>query len=155
MTAVQQLHRVRALSSDDTELLERIDQAYAGSFGLEVTASRGSTSFHARTGHSFVAELDGHPVGFVLATALWSGGRPLVRLERLATVEAADGEARTALLEALIKSAYDAGVYDLLADVPEADEPGHEALLKSGFALQPLRTYGLVLGSRGHRRAGR
>src|SRR5690625_7286156 len=110
MTAVQQLHRVRALSSDDTELLERIDQAYAGSFGLEVTASRGSTSFHARTGHSFVAELDGHPVGFVLATALWSGGRPHVRLGQLATVGAAEGVARTALLEGMNKSAYVEGV---------------------------------------------
>lgn len=154
MKAVDQLHRVRLLTSDDTEVLLAIDGSYAAAYGLEVTASRGSASFHARTGHSFVAESAGAARGFALAHAIWTGGRPTVRLERLAVLEPADGAARLALLDAVVKSAYDAGVYDLLADLPRADEPGAQALAANGFEVRPVTSYGLVLGSRGKERAG-
>lgn len=149
MSAVSQLHRVRPVTSDDTDVLLTVDSSYSGAFGLEVTASRGSASFHARTGHSFLAELDGAVRGFVLAHAIWTGGRPTVRLERLAAADPADLAARLALLDALVKSAYDAGVYDLLAELPAEDSVGARALAANGFSSRPVSSYGLVLGSRG------
>ena len=149
MTAVRQLHTVRLVTSDDTDVLLGIDSSYSAAFGLDVTASRGSASFHARTGHSFLAEQDGDVRGFVFANAIWTGGRPTVRLERLAVEDPEDLPARLALLDALIKSAYDAGVYDLLAELPAADSTGAEALAANGFTDRPVRNFGLVLGSRG------
>ncbi len=149
MTAVEQLHRVRLLSGDDTEVLLEIDSSYAEAFDLEVTASRGSASYHARTGHSFVALIGQEARGFVLANAVWTGGRPTVRLERVAVRDPDDEAARMALLDAVVKSAYDAGVYDLLADHPSADGLGAKALAANGFTLLPVDSYGLVLGTRG------
>lgn len=149
MTAVEQLHRVKLLSGDDTDILLEIDSSYAAAFDLEVTASRGSASYHARTGHSFVALLGQEARGFVLANAIWTGGRPTLRLERVAVRDPRDRAARMALLDAVVKSAYDAGVYDLLADHPAGDELGAEALAANGFRTRPVHSYGLVLGTRG------
>ena len=151
MTDVLKLYRVRALTSEDAELISAIDSTYAAALGTEVTATAGSASFHARTGHSFVAELAGEPAGFVLASAIWTGGRPLVRMERLATADPADLPARDALLAALVKSAYDAGVYDLLAELPEADSQGAAALLATDFSPARVRMFERTLGSRGRK----
>lgn len=149
MTDADELYRVRALTSDDTELLESIDAAYAARLGAEVTASRGSASFHARTGHSFVAERGEDPQGFVLASAIWTGGRPTVRMERLALAEDAGPAAGRALVAALVKSAYDAGVYDLLAELPASDGSGEAALLAADFRPAPVKLFRRTLGSRG------
>lgn len=149
MTDADELYRVRALSGDDTEILEAIDGAYAARLGTEVTASRGSASYHARTGHSFVAERAGEPQGFILASAIWTGGRPTVRMERLALAEEADASVGRALLAALVKSAYDAGVYDLLAELPDNDAAGEAALLATDFRTAPTVLFRRTLGSRG------
>lgn len=149
MSDMQQLFRVRALTGDDAEIIAAIDTGYSAALGTEVTANAGSASFHARTGHSFVAELNGEPKGFVLAAAIWTGGRPLVRMERLATLDPADLPAREALLAALVKSAYDAGVYDLLAELPEEDSQGAAALTATDFRPARVRMFERTLGSRG------
>ena len=149
MTDADELYRVRALTGDDTELLEAIDGAYSDSLGVQSTASRGSASYHARTGHSFVAERDGQPLGFILASALWTGGRPVVRLERLALAAGAAEAARRALVAALVKSAYDAGVYDLLAELPAGDSAGEAAMLATDFRQADVKQFQRTLGSRG------
>jgi hypothetical protein len=86
-------------------------------------------------------------LGFVLAHATWSGGRPVVRVERLATC-GEDAVAR-ALVEAVVKSAYDAGVYDIVAAVPTRDALATSALANASFAHDDLSVYVRVLGSRG------
>ena len=154
MSEEGQLYRVRAVDSDDSLILEQLDVAYSGRLGIEPTAVAGSASFHARTGHSFIAELAGQPQGFVLASAIWTGGRPLVRMERLVTAAAGDQPALLALLAALVKSAYDAGVYDLLAEVPAADSAGRAALAGSSFSPADAVLYGRTLGSRGQQKDG-
>ena len=100
-------------------------QSYAQQFGLENIISRSSVSFYGRTGHAFVAVRNTQTVGFVLAQAVWNGTRPTVYVNRLSVPDSSeDTEAREALLEAVTKSAYDAAVYDLQAQVPEADVKG-------------------------------
>lgn len=151
MTEAQQLYRVRAIDSEDEGLLAEIDGSYSAALGVETTAGTGSASFHARTGHSFVAERDGKPHGFVLASAIWTGGRPMVRMERLATDARDDLPARRALLDALVKSAYDAGVYDLLAELPAGDSHGAQALHATDFSDAPVTMFTRTLGSRGRK----
>src|SRR5690606_17954536 len=95
---------------DDLDELMEADARYAGATGQELVVSRSSVQFHHRTAHSVVAR-DGTDVrGFVLAHASWSGGRPVVRVERLAGAAPSVGP----LLEAVLKSAYDARVYDIV-----------------------------------------
>lgn len=139
----------RPLSPDDQEALELLDATYAAHFGLEAIATRSSVSFYVRTGHAFIAVRDGEPVGFVLAQAVWNGTRPTVYVNRL-VAELTDTEAREALLEAVTKSAYDAAVYDLQVQVPEADDGAAQALAVKRYALRAERVYGRVLGSRSH-----
>ncbi len=141
-----ELYRARAVEAEDDRLLAQLDREYADTYRLEPVAGRAGTSFHARSGHSFVAEREGEVHGFVLASAQWSGGRPAVRVERLAGT---GPEALDALVAALVKSAYDAGVYDLEAALPAADEAGIAALERGMFAARQVAVYGRVLGSRG------
>lgn len=141
----------RPLSADDQELLGPNDAAYAARFGLEPVLSRSSVSFYVRTGHAFVAVRGGEAVGFALAQAVWNGIRPTVYLNRLAVPDMDDVGAREALLEAVTKSAYDAAVYDLEVQVPEADGGAAGALAAKQYALTPARVYRRVLGSRGQR----
>ena len=103
---------------------------------------------------SFVAERGRQPVGFVLAHAVWNGLHPVVTSHRLATADPADGEALTALLQALTKSAYDAAAYHLHVVCPR----GQSGLLAAGtaldFAAGDLLLMHRTLGSRGGRGAG-
>lgn len=143
----------RPLSPEDEEVLGLLDASYAGRFGLEPVVTRSSVSFYVRSGHAFVAVRRGEAVGFVLAQAVWNGTRPTVYVNRLAVADpsdtVADTEAREALLEAVTKSAYDAAVYDLQVQVPEADTGAAHALEAKSYALKAERVYGRVLGSRG------
>ncbi len=141
----------RPLSPDDQEALEPLDASYAEHFGLEPVLTKSSVSFYVRTGHAFVAEREGETVGFVLAQAVWNGTRPTVYVNRLSVSDVTDSGAREALLEAVTKSAYDAAVYDLQVQVPEADDGAARALAAKSYALTPERVYGRVLGSRGRR----
>ena len=139
----------RPLSPDDQDALEPLDASYAEHFGLEPVLTKSSVSFYVRTGHAFVAERGGETVGFVLAQAVWNGTRPTVYVNRLGVPEVTDSGAREALLEAVTKSAYDAAVYDLQVQVPEADDGAARALAAKSYVLTPERVYGRVLGSRG------
>lgn len=136
---------LRAVEIDDLEALTPLDTAYAMRTGVPSQLSRGALAFYARSGHAFVAEQGGRAVGFCLAQAVWSGERPVVQLARLV----ADGEALPALAEALVKSAYDAGVYDLSAELPPSDHKAAETLLAKRWQERPIRRFDRVLGSRG------
>ena len=136
---------VRPLQSEDLEVLRPLDRAYAADAGVEPLLDEGSLSFFGRTGHSFVLERSGEPSGFLLAQSVWDGKRPTVSIVRFA---AQPDSGLVALLEALTKSAYDAGVYDIVAAVPEVDAPGREALERSDYRLRRNVVYSRVLGSR-------
>lgn len=142
---------VRPPLEGDLAALTLIDGAYAAHYDLEALVTPGALRFFGRTEHSFVAEdtedAAGGPVGFVLAQAVWSGERPQVIVARLATN--GSGEAAVALVKALVKSAYDSGVYDLLARTPPSDAEQRTVLLQEAFFEDPLVQYVRVLGSRG------
>ena len=157
--------RVTPVDISDCEALSTADRAYSSTLGVEPIIDRASVHFYQRSGHSFAAR--GCPddtgdsahgagtsgglerlAGFVLAHASWSGGRPVVRVERLVTVpgcEAASG----ALVAAVVKSAYDAGVYDIVAAVPSTDAVAASALAGAAFGEDDVSVYVRVLGSRG------
>lgn len=145
---------VRPIEPDDFTALAPLDAAYASRFALEEDVTEGSVSFFARSGHAFVAEGADGPVGFALAQAVWDGARPTLRLGRLALrpdAGSADAraEVREALLEAVTKSAYDAAVYRLVAEIPHADAESCEALRRHAWHERPLRAFGRQLGAGG------
>ncbi len=144
----------RPLSQDDEEGLAEIDQNFSQSLGLEPFLTRSSLHFYVRTGHSFVAMRSGQPTGFVLAQAVWNGTRPTVYSNRLALADESDTESREALLKALIKSAYDAAVYDLWIQHPQKDMRGLGSLEKKSFHEKDIQIFERVLGSRGKQSLG-
>lgn len=146
--------RIRPLDDADLDALVAIDRGYAAAQGVETMASLGALRFFGRSGHSFVAEGAGEGTGdavtgFLLAQAVWSGERPTVHAARLAVLPAAAERSRAALLKALVKSAFDAGVYDLLFRTPAPDEALRSALRAEGYLPDDHETLQLVLGSRG------
>lgn len=146
MDTAEKLYRVRSVESSDGALLKALDAAHRERHGVAAGVAVGSASFHSRTGHSFIAEDGGEAVGFILASAIWTGGLPTVRVERLA---GAEPSVLKALVDAVVKSAYDAGVYDLLAELPEGDAAGRQALGETMFSRAPSVVYVRTLGSRG------
>jgi hypothetical protein len=74
---------------------------------------------------------------------VWDGARPTVRLVRLVGADAA----RRALAEAVVKSAYDAAVYALVAEVPTTDTELAELLASGGWGERPTRRFERLLGS--------
>lgn len=143
----------RPLTAEDQAALEPLDASYAAQYGLGAVVTKSSVSFYVRSGHAFVAVRGGETIGFVFAQAVWNGTRPTVYVNRLAVTEVADTDidagAREALLEAVTKSAYDAAVYDLQVQVPEADGGAAGALAAKSYVLTAERLYSRVLGSRG------
>lgn len=143
--------RVRHLDEADLEAVVRIDRAYATLHGLEELASAASVRFFGRTEHSFTAEAHGpdgvEAVGFVLAQAVWSGVRPQVLVARVAAPDRP--QAAGALLKALVKSAYDSGVYDLVARAPRTDPDLRELLQVEEFLPDAQLSFVRILGSRG------
>lgn len=138
----------------DLEALSPIDVGYAVTHGVAEAVNLATLRFFGRSGHSFVAESvgdDGEAAcgGFVLAQAVWSGQRPSVHVTRLAAAAVAPVAVRSALVKALVKSAYDAGVYDLSFRTPRADPELREALAAEGFLDDDHVTMQLVLGERG------
>lgn len=140
---------VRPLEPADLEDLARLDAGYAAGLGVEPIVDRAGVSFYARSGHAFTAQAAGTPRGFVLAHATWSGRRPTLRVERLVAGGEGAGETLAALVAAVTKSAYDAGVYDLSVELPSADSAGRRALEAADYAPREVVVYGRVLGSRG------
>jgi hypothetical protein len=143
-------HLLRSVEVDDLAGLEALDGAYAARHGLAPVVGAASLAFYARSGHAFVATDGGAAVGFALAQAVWDGARPTVRLVRLAAAAPAAGPA---LAEAVVKSAYDAAVYDLVADVPASDVALADLLAAAGWGERPVRRFERVLGSRAARSA--
>lgn len=135
---------LRPVAVDDLAELQPLDAAYAREMGVEPAVESASLGFFARTGHAFVAEAGGRLLGVVLAQAVWDGVRPTVRVSRLVGAL----EARRALAEAVVKSAYDAAVYDLAAEVPAADEALAALLSAAHWSERPTRRFERVLGSR-------
>lgn len=146
--------RIAPLSDADLEPLAQVDAAYAAAHALPPVLNLATLRFFERSGHSFTAErVDeaGAAVacGFVLAQAVWTGERPTVHATRLAVDPVAAHEARRALLAALVKSAFDAGVYDLLFRTPKTDDALRVGLAAEGYLPDDHVTLQLVLGSRG------
>lgn len=141
----------RPLAQEDEERLVAIDQSFSQNLGLEAFLTRSSLHFYVRTGHSFVAMRSGQATGFVLAQAVWNGTRPTVYVNRLALADLSDYQSREALLEAVIKSAYDAAVYDLWLQHPQQDREGLKSLAGKSFYEKEIRTFERVLGSRGQK----
>ena len=139
----------RALSQDDEDELEPVDLSYAQHFGLDPIMTRSSLNFYTRTGHAFVAVKEGEVTGFAAAQSIWNGTRPTVYLNRLAVAELDDTESRSALIEAVTKSAYDAAVYDLQVQLPKGDKSGISALADKGYSEVDVVSFARVLGSRG------
>lgn len=108
--------------------------------------SAGSLRFFSRTGHSFVALEAQNIQGYVLAQAVWQGERVTVLITRLVASEAAVYQQ---LLEGVVKSAYDAGVYEVALHLIPPNPPLQEALASTGFTLGPA-----VLASRRLGKAG-
>ena len=158
--------RVIPVEIGDYLALADADRVYAHSAGVEPIVDKASVHYYHRSGHSFaarsravaggaetagagdIAETGEALVGFVLAHATWSGGRPVVRVERLVTTPATAAVAKS-LVEAVVKSAYDAGVYDIVAAVPHSDPLATAALTGSAFVQSAVSVYVRVLGSRG------
>lgn len=144
----------RPLSQDDEDTLVAIDQSFSKILGLEPFLTRSSLHFYVRTGHSFVSMRSGQPTGFVLAQAVWNGTRPSVYVNRLAVADLSDTESREALLEATIKSAYDAAVYDLWIQHPQKDAQGVNSLATKSFNEKEIQIFERILGSRGKQVTG-
>ncbi len=142
----------------DLDALNLIDERYARGHGIERLVSAGSLRFFGRTEHSFVAESStdtgSRLLGFVFAQAVWSGERPQVLMQRLATANTATdpdlaAAAAASLAKALVKSAYDSGVYDLVTRVPATDVALRDLLQAEAFFEDEQVTYVRLLGSRG------
>lgn len=106
---------------DEAALREMMPGIVAGSAEQgEGPLSKSSLSFFSRTGHAFVAEdseAKGRACGFVLAQAVWNGVRATVVAQHIVAEDDA-AEVVEALLAALVKSAYDSGVYDVRLELP-------------------------------------
>lgn len=137
---------LRPVEVDDLDRLLPIDTAYARTHAAPVVVNRGSLGFYARSGHAFVAEAGGRTLGVALAHAVWDGARPTVTVARIAVADDAS-DARRALLEAVVKSAYDAAVYDLVAEVPISDGATLD-VLSEAWRERPTRRFERQLGSR-------
>jgi len=142
--------RVRPIDVEDLESLQAFEKTLSPSNvnPSEGLLTRASVSFFERTGHAFVAE-DGNGVrGVILAQAVWDGVRPTVRMQHLLTADE-DLTVRAALLEALTKSAYDAAVYDLVAELPRHDPVTKTWLEENSWREEPTTLFRRTLGSRG------
>ncbi|MDM7324878.1 MAG: DUF1999 family protein, partial [Thermus sp.] len=108
--------------------------------------SPGAVRFFARTGHSFLAEEGETPMGFALAQAVWQGEATTVLISR---IEGKGQAALEGLLAAVVKSAYDAGVYQVALHLDPSREELRGALEAQGFHIGPLVLAVRLLGSRG------
>jgi hypothetical protein len=169
---------LRPVETDDLADLAPLDAAYAARYGVDPLVGAAALSFFARTGHAFVAQAAGgtaagppggtaggpagspvgavagaagerpRPVGMALAQAVWDGARPTVWLVRLI----GEAPARRALADAVVKSAYDAAVYTLVADVPGDDADLADLMADAGWRERPIRRFERTLGSGALRR---
>src|SRR5690606_40619126 len=133
-----------------------LDQEHAAKQGVRTVVSRASVHYLLRSGHSFVAELrsseagsNSGTAGVILAHAVWAGSGAVVRVERLVLAESGGRQPQvaSALTAAVVKSAYDAGVYRLLATLPLSDDVSIGALAAARFEREASAVFELSLGS--------
>ncbi len=137
----------RLLTVDDLEYLKVIDKSYTDKYGLEPIVSLRSLNFYSRSGHSFASLDNDRYSGFIFAHAIWNGAKAVLQVSRLAISE--DDEALTkALIEAVVKSAYDAAVYDLQVIQPSKDDKGLSAFLEKEFQINEITFLSRKLGSK-------
>ncbi|MDF1523714.1 MAG: DUF1999 family protein [Trueperaceae bacterium] len=141
---------LRPVDVDDLVALAPLDAAYAAEHALAPVVGRAALAFYARSGHAFVAGPVAAPAGFVLAHAIWDGARPTVAIARVVVAAGADGAVHRALVEAVVKSAYDAAVYDLTVDLPASDGAAAAAFAEP-WRERPVRRFERVLGTRSSR----
>jgi hypothetical protein len=138
---------VRPLDIDDLASVTVLDRSYAERHACAPVADVAALRHYARGGHAFVAQRGDETRGAVLAHAVWDGARPAVRVVRLvARDDAYDVVDR--LVGAVVKSAYDAAVYDLVIELPASDSVGREAVEANAFGAAPVLRFERVLGSR-------
>lgn len=138
------MKRVRALEPDDGDRLREAFPALRDGF-----MSQKSLTFHARTDHAFVLEdARGNVLGVTLAQSIWNGIEPELRIGGIWVVgDAEDGLG--VLLDAVVKSAYDAAVYRLRFDADPAQGAVKTLLEATGWLQQPTTVYAARLGSDG------
>ena len=120
------LFRYRQFSQPDFEVMQALDLAEQrrtapGYDALpereqeaRLSSSLAALRHYERSGHSFVAEdRDDRVRGYVLAQSVWQGDRPAVFVRALVLDDAQDEDMRRGLLRAVVKSAYDAAVYEV------------------------------------------
>lgn len=136
----------RPLSEADVPLFLELDAAHAETYGIDPTLTEASARFFERDGYSFVtASAAGR--GFVVAQGVFNGQAAQVQIR----VAAADGDREAvlrALFKAVAKAAYDSGVYELTATLPQADEDAARAMNETMFQPQTLTVFRRLLGSR-------
>ncbi len=138
---------VRPLDIDDLASVTDLDQAYVARNACARVAEVAAIRHYARGGHAFVAQREGETCGVVLAHTVWDGARPSVRVVRL--IAHGDAfEVLDRLMGAVVKSAYDAAVYDLAVELPESDAAGRGAVEANAFGVAPVLRFERVLGSR-------
>ncbi len=138
----------RPLQLDDVKELKPIDEAYAHHFAIEPNLTQGSLNFYIRTGHAFTAIRKSKIVGFILAQTVWNGTRPILFANYMAVAEIKDLLARSAMLEAVTKSAYDAAVYNIQVQIPTKDTIAIQSLIEKQYDEKDLCIYGRILGSK-------
>ena len=136
----------RLITVDDLELLQLVDKAYCDRFGQEPMVNLRSLNFYSRSGHSFASLDAGRYSGFVFAHAIWNGTKAVVQVSRIATLD--DEAVAKALIEAVLKSAYDAAVYDLQVIQPKTDTSGLEAFVDKDFVVSQTTLLTRKLGSK-------
>ena len=137
---------IRQVDVDDLDELLKIDQDYCRRYGTEAIVNLSSLNFYSRSGHSFASLVEGRLNGFVFSHAVWGGYKAVLQVTRLAASD--DNEpVQSALLEALLKSAYDAAVYELRVTQPNNDEKGLATLMKKDFKLTNTKLLQRTLGS--------
>ncbi|ULH15250.1 DUF1999 domain-containing protein [Deinococcus sp. KNUC1210] len=120
--------RYRVFTEDDFEALSTLDLTVQrhlepGFDALPEREQEGrlrtslpSLRFYLRSEHSFVAEEDGQLRGLMLAQSVWMGDRPIILVTACLLhpdLGEQTDETGAALLHAVIKSAYDAAVYEI------------------------------------------
>jgi len=138
---------IRPIDTDDLDAALDIERTYAAAHAVAPAVDAAALRHYGRSGHAFVAIEADTTLGLVLAHAVWDGARPVVRVSRL-VARADDADVLARLMEAVVKSAYDAAVYDLVAEVPDGDQAGQRAVEGASFTARPIRRFERVLGSR-------
>ncbi len=139
-----------ALQALDLDIQRHLDAAFDGLPERErqgrLHTSLPALKFYERSEHSFVAEEGTDETGkvlrgFAFAQPVWQGDRPIVLVRTVSVFPQAPAETASSLLHAVIKSAYDAAVYEVHLPVPPALEQAageEQAVTVGAYAVRHL-----------------